>query len=97
MPSKNIYDIVRTPLISEKGVGMMEDNQYCFKVAPYANKHEIKNAVEEIFDVKVTNINTAKFQGKLKRQGVHVGRRPEWKKAYVTLKEGDKIEVFEGI
>jgi large subunit ribosomal protein L23 len=79
MPTKNAYDIIRTPLISEKGVSMMEDNKYCFKVAVYANKHEIKNAVEEVFKVEV-----------------HTGNRAQWKKAIVTLKEGHKIEVFEG-
>ncbi|MFA5479392.1 MAG: 50S ribosomal protein L23 [Candidatus Muiribacteriota bacterium] len=96
MPSKNKFDIIRTPLISEKGVSMMEDNKYCFKVAPYANKHEIKDAVEKIFNVSVTKVNTVKYDGKLKRQGIHVGKRPQWKKAIVTLKEGNKIEVFEG-
>lgn len=96
MPTKNIYDIIRTPLISEKGVSMMEDNKYCFKVATYANKHEVKNAIEEIFKVEVLNVNTVKYYGKKKRMGVHVGNRAQWKKAIVTLKEGHKIEVFEG-
>jgi large subunit ribosomal protein L23 len=96
MPTKNAYDIIRTPLISEKGVSMMEDNKYCFKVAVYANKHEIKNAVEEVFKVEVTKVNTVKYDGKKKRVGVHTGNRAQWKKAIVTLKEGHKIEVFEG-
>jgi large subunit ribosomal protein L23 len=96
MPSKNIYDLIKTPLISEKGVGMMEDNKYSFKVAVYANKHEIKDAIEKIFDVNVVSVNTQKYYGKQKRMGIHVGKRSQWKKAIVTLAEGDRIEVFEG-
>ncbi|MFW5781726.1 MAG: 50S ribosomal protein L23 [Candidatus Muiribacteriaceae bacterium] len=96
MPSKNIYDLIKTPLISEKGVAMMEDNKYAFRVATYANKHEIKEAIEKIFDVNVRKVNTQRYDGKKKRMGVHTGHRSQWKKAVVTLSEGDRIEVFEG-
>lgn len=96
MPTKNPYDIIIAPLISEKGVSGMEDNKYCFKVAIYANKNEVKNAIENIFKVEVLNVNTMKLKGKPKRQGAFIGKRADWKKAIVTLREGHKIEVFEG-
>ena len=96
MPSKNPYDIIIAPLISEKGVSMMEDNKYCFKVATYANKHEIAAAVAENFKVEVLGVNIINYDGKKKRLGVHVGKKSDWKKAVVTLKKGNRIEVFEG-
>jgi large subunit ribosomal protein L23 len=91
-------DIIRKPLISEKSTGLMEQLKYAFQVDPRANKVEIKKAVEELFKVKVKDVNTIRVTGKIKRMGAHSGRRPNWKKAIVTLEEGSKpIEIFEGL
>ena len=73
----------------------MEQNKYTFKVDKKANKIDIKQAVEAIFKVKVTDVKTMNVKGKLKRLGRYQGRTPDWKKAIVTLQEGDKIEIFE--
>ena len=88
------YDVLVKPMISEKTIALMEDDKYTFFVAKDANKIEIKQAVEEIFDVTV---NTRNQKGKVKRMGRFVGKRPDTKKAIVTLKAGDKIEVFSGL
>lgn len=90
-------DIIIKPLITEKSTSLMEERKYCFVVAPYANKIEIKKAVEEVFKVKVKAVNTMHMKGKRKRVGIHQGYRPDWKKAIVTLEEESKpIEIFEG-
>ncbi|HSG01546.1 MAG TPA: 50S ribosomal protein L23 [Vicinamibacterales bacterium] len=90
-------DVVRGPVITEKGTLVGEiGNQVVFRVHPKANKVEIRRAVESLFDVKVTNVRTARHLGKVKRVGRNVGRRPDWKKAYVTLAEGNRIDFFEG-
>ena len=96
---KSAYDIVIRPVLTEKSYDDMADRKCTFEVAVNANKTEIKQAIEEIFDgVKVDSVNTMRIQGKLKRQGRTMGRRPERKKAIVTLKEGSKgIEFFEGM
>ena len=96
---KSAYDIVIRPVLTEKSYDDMADRKYTFEVAVNANKTEIKQAIEEICDgVKVDSVNTMRIQGKLKRQGRTMGRRPERKKAIVTLKEGSKgIEFFEGM
>lgn len=93
-----IQDIIRRPLITEKSTSMREDgNTYVFEVARDANKVEIKRAVEAQFKVKVAVVRTAIMHGKERRQGRHVGRRPDWKKAFIRLAEGEKaIEIFEG-
>ncbi len=89
-------DIIIKPLVTEKTTGLMEENKYCFKVDKRANKIEIKNAVEEIFDVQVQAVNTMNMKGKPKRFGIYRGYTSSWKKAIVTLKEGSKtIEIFE--
>lgn len=96
----NVYDIIRYPHITEKSssLGVDSDQQLvAFKVQIGANKAQIKEAVEAIFEVKVDQVRTSRFQGKMKRQGRTQGRRPSWKKAYVTLKPGSKIEFFEGV
>ena len=95
---KTPYDVIKRPVLTEKSyVGISEKN-YVFEVAINANKVEIKEAVERIFDVKVASVNTARVEGKLKRQGRTQGRRPDRKKAYVTLKEDSKaIEFFESM
>ncbi len=94
---KTAYDIIIKPVITEKTVSMMEAGKYTFKVAIGANKFEIKKAVQDIFKVDVVNISTMNVRGKLKRQGRSQGMTPAWKKAIVTLKEGQNIEVFEGL
>lgn len=90
--------IIVQPLVTEKSTVAREmGNQYSFKVHPRANKHEIARAVEEIFGVSVVKVRTMRMQGKLKRLGRNVGRRPSWKKAVVTLAEGDSVDFFEGV
>lgn len=92
------HDIVIKPIITEESMDTMAEGKYTFKVDRRANKSEIKKAVEKIFDVKVEKVNTMNMLGKEKRMGVHVGRRPNWKKAIVTLTEDSKqIEFFEGM
>ncbi len=94
---KSNLDIIRRPLITEKVTKLQEKlNQYVFEVAPSSNKIEIKRAVEDRFKVQVTKVRTINVPGKLKRLGRFSGRRPDWKKAIVTLAEGEKIELFEG-
>ncbi len=90
--------IVRRALVTEKGTHIREvGNQYIFEVDPKANKFEIKKAVEAIFSVDVEAVRTVRMKGKSKRVGVHSGRRPHWKKAIVTLKKGQSIELFEQV
>lgn len=91
------YEILVKPLVSEKSMLLMGDNKYSFAVAKDANKLEIKYAVEKLFDVTVESVNTRTIRGKVKRQGRYEGRRPDVKKAIVTLKAGDQIKVFEGL
>jgi large subunit ribosomal protein L23 len=94
---KGPQDIIQAPLISEKGTALTESvNQVLFKVRPDANKIEVKRAVETLFKVKVEQVRIARYLGKMRRVGKNIGRRPTWKKAYVTLKEGDKIDFFGG-
>ena len=90
-------DVIRAPLISEKGSLLAENTQQVvFKVRPEANKIEVKRAVETLFKVKVIKVRMARYLGKVRRIGRNMGRRPDWKKAYVTLSEGDKIDFFGG-
>ena len=94
---KGPQDIIIAPLISEKGTALAESaNQFLFKVRPNANKIEVKHAVETLFKVKVLDVRMARYLGKMRRVGRSMGRRSDWKKAYVTLKEGDKIDFFGG-
>lgn len=90
-------DIIIKPIITEKSMGQMEDNKYTFKVSKKATKIDIKRAVEEIFKVKVIDVRTMIIKGKMKRLGRYQGRTSDWKKAIVTLQEGDTIEIFEGL
>jgi len=96
--SSDPRSIIRKVLITEKGTVMREvHQQYLFEVARAANKIEIKRAVEAVFNVKVDTVQTMQMRGKVKRQGRWVGRRNDWKKAIVTLKPDQKIELFEQI
>lgn len=94
----NAYDIIRRPVITEKSMNEMADKKYTFIVDINANKHQIKEAVEEVFKVKVDKVNTIKMMGKMKRMGRYEGRRPGYKKAIVKLTPDSKsIEFFEGL
>ncbi len=89
-------NILISPIITEKSSAQLQaQNSYSFKVSVNANKIEIKNAIERIFAVKVVSVNTIFMMGKPKRLGKYSGKRPDWKKAIVTLREGDKIADFE--
>jgi len=95
---KNLYDVLVGPLLTEKGAALKEnDNKILFRVSRDANKIEIKKAVEEIFKVKVDSVSTINCKGKKKRMGRYEGKRPDWKKAIVSLKEGEKLEIIEGV
>lgn len=90
-------DVVQGPVITEKGTLVGEiGNQVVFRVHPKANKLEIRRAVEALFAVKVEAVRTARHLGKVRRVGRNVGRKPAWKKAYVTLAQGNRIDFFEG-
>ncbi len=92
---KDPRQVIKAPVITEKSMGMLDDNKYTFVVDPRANKTEIRQAIESIFDVKVTKVATQNRQGKRKRRGWVVGKRPDTKRAIVTLAEGDEIELFD--
>ncbi|MBR2560138.1 MAG: 50S ribosomal protein L23 [Firmicutes bacterium] len=95
---KSAYDVIIKPVISERSMDLAPEKKYTFKVAPDANKTEIKNAVEEIFGVEVKKVNVMNMDGKLKRLGRTIGRRPAFKKAIVTLTDASKeIEFFQGL
>ena len=95
MPTK--HETVVRPLITEKSSAAYQDRgEYTFEVHPDATKPQIRQAIEELFGVKVTGVWTSNVRGKVKRMGRTSGRRPAWKKAIVTLREGDTIEIFEG-
>jgi large subunit ribosomal protein L23 len=90
-------EVVQGPIITEKGTLVNElGNQVMFRVHPRANKVEIRQAVESLFKVRVEKVRTTRQLGKIRRVGKHMGRRPDWKKAYVTLAEGSRIDFFEG-
>lgn len=92
------YQIVKRPLITEKGMRSNEEhNTVVFQVDKRANKLQVKHAVETLFQVKVLRVNTLNLEGKKKRVRMREGKRPDWKKAYVTLREGDTITFFEGV
>ena len=94
---EELYSIIKRPLITEKSSRQKEaQNQYLFEVDRRANKIDIKKAVERLFRVKVDRVNVSMVHGKVKRLGKNMGKRPDWKKAVVLLKEGDRIDFFEG-
>lgn len=95
--SRDIYSVLTAPLITEKATLVNETgNQVIFRVRPEADKGAIKRAIETLFKVKVKKVHTIQYLGKERRVGKSVGRRPAWKKAYVTLAEGNHIDFFEG-
>ena len=94
----NVHDVIRRPLVTEKSnIEREENNVVTFAVDPRANKHEIRRAVEGLFDVNVVEVRTMRMPRKSRRVGKFMGRKPEWKKAIVRLAEGQMIEFFEGV
>lgn len=95
---REAYQVISAPVITEKGTLVNEaGNQVVFRVRRDASKHEIWRAVETLFKVRVTKVRTINYLGKMRRVGRSVGRRPAWKKAYVTLAEGQRIDLFEAV
>ena len=91
----NLYDVIRRPLVTEKGVAKKDtERTLCFEVSAEANKTQVKSAVEKLFKVKVDEVRTATFEGKMRRRGRFSGYRSDWKKAYVKLKAGEKVPDF---
>lgn len=91
-----LRDILRRPIVTEKSAYQMEDdNTYVFEVSENANKLQIKGAIEQYFGVKVVDVRTLIVRGKVKRFGRHYGKRPNWKKAYVKLADGDSLNFYE--
>jgi large subunit ribosomal protein L23 len=88
--------VLIAPVVSEKSYGMIQSRTYCFRVHPDAHKTQIRQAVEELFSVKVESVKIAAVPAKPKRRGMKRGHRPGWKKAFVKLREGSEIEVFQG-
>jgi large subunit ribosomal protein L23 len=89
-------EVLLAPVVSEKSYSLIGDNKYSFKIHPDAHKTQVRQAVEELFEVKVERVNIVKVQPKPKRRGMSKGIRPGWKKAIVQLAEGETIEIFEG-
>ena len=89
-------EVLIAPVVSEKSYSLISDRKYTFRVHEDAHKTQIRQAVEQLFDVQVQSVNIVKVQSKPKRRGMTVGRRPGWKKAIVQLREGNTIEIFEG-
>ena len=89
-------DILIAPVVSEKSYSLIEGNKYSFRVHEKAHKTQIRQAVEQLFDVHVEGVNVIKVQSKPKRRGMNRGKKPGWKKAIVQLREGERIEIFEG-
>ena len=89
-------DILIAPVVSEKSYSLIEGNKYSFRVHEKAHKTQIRQAVEQLFDVHVEGVNVLKVQSKPKRRGLNRGKKPGWKKAIVQLREGERIEIFEG-
>ena len=90
-------EVLLAPVVSEKSYSLIEDRKYSFRVHKDAHKTQVRQAVEELFNVKVLRVNVCMVQSKPKRRGLYRGRRPGWKKAIVQLRPGDSIEIFEGV
>lgn len=93
----HLYEVLRKPLITEKSTELQSLNKYVFEIADKANKPQVKQAIENAFNVKVTGVNVITMPGKSRRMGRRLYQSPSWKKAIVTLQAGDKIEFFEGV
>jgi large subunit ribosomal protein L23 len=88
--------ILLAPVVTEKSYELIEDRKYSFRVHPDAHKTQVRQAVEELFNVHVEGVNIVKVQPKPKRRGMRLGRKPGWKKAIVQIRQGESIEIFEG-
>lgn len=93
----HIYQVLKRPVITEKNTDLMEQNKYVFEIEKKANKAQVKAAVEKAFDVTVTGVNVVTVPSRPRGFGRLRGHKPAWKKAIVTLKQGDSIEIFEGV
>lgn len=93
----DVRDVLIKPIVTEKSTALMQEGKYTFRVPLNVTKIQIRQAVEQIFKVKVSGVNTMRYEGKLKKVGRFQGRRSNWKKAIVTLKPGESIEFFEGV
>ncbi len=89
-------EVLLAPVVSEKSYSLIADRKYSFRVHPKAHKTQVRQAVEELFHVKVERVNVSQVKAKPKRRGLHRGTKPGWKKAVVQVREGDTIEIFEG-
>jgi len=89
-------EVLLAPVVSEKSYGLIEDRKYSFKVHQDAHKTQIRQAVEELFEIRVVGVNVSTVRPKPKRRGMHKGVKPGWKKAIVQLRQGESIEIFEG-
>jgi large subunit ribosomal protein L23 len=89
-------EVLLAPVVTEKAYAQIDNNKYSFRVHPDAHKTQVRQAVEELFNVKVERVNILKVQPKPKRRGLHRGTKPGWKKAVVQLRAGDTIEIFAG-
>jgi large subunit ribosomal protein L23 len=89
-------EVLLAPVVSEKSYGLIEERKYSFRVHPEAHKTQVRQAVEQLFDVHVEGVNIVQMRAKPKRRGLVRGKRPGWKKAIVQLREGESIEIFEG-
>ena len=89
-------EVLLAPVVSEKSYSLIADRKYSFRIHPEAHKTQVRQAVEELFDVKVERVNIVHVRSKPKRRGTFRGRKPGWKKAVVQVREGDAIEIFEG-
>ena len=89
-------EVLLAPVVSEKSYSLIEDRKYSFRVHPDAHKTQVRQAVEELFNVHVESVNVLQVRSKPKRRGLHRGRKPGWKKAIVQLRPGETIEIFEG-
>jgi large subunit ribosomal protein L23 len=89
-------EVLLAPVVTEKAYAQIDNNKYSFRVHPDAHKTQVRQAVEQLFDVKVERVNILKVQAKPKRRGLHKGTKPGWKKAVVQLRAGDTIEIFSG-
>jgi len=95
---KDFNKVIKKPLITEKFTALKEAyNRYAFEVDKNANKHDVKRAIESVFKVKVTDVATMNVRGKIKRQGRNEGKRPDWKKAVVTLAKDQKLDIGDGV
>ena len=93
----HLLDVLRRPITTEKSTALQERGRYVFEVTPHATKHQIKDSIEEAFDVKVLKVNTMNVRGKRKRYGAGYSAKRSWKKAVVKLAPGDTITIFEGV